>query len=223
LKADLLGFLVSKIHTYDQSKGFKSFSYFSVVAKNYLIAMNNSHYKNNLRHISLHKDHKPEDDLVQLEIDQALKYEPETPTPFVDEDFLSILKDYWFQQQINTDTPAFFDKKYNCILAEVLRVIENPSDYTIEAGRKDFNNLIRESAEVQKLDAKYPTRISKTARSTQTLKKIRKVNGLAYKHYLKHGDLKELRLTKNEAFNLYYISKKKSEWKKKKLQSGSLT
>ena len=37
--------MVMNIHKYDHSKGSKAFSYFSVVAKNYLILHNNNNYK----------------------------------------------------------------------------------------------------------------------------------------------------------------------------------
>lgn len=41
---DVVSFMVEKIHLYDNSKG-KAFSYFSIVAKNYLILSNNVNYK----------------------------------------------------------------------------------------------------------------------------------------------------------------------------------
>ena len=45
VKQEVVSFLVLNIHKYDHTKGFKAFSYFSVVAKNYLILVNNSNYK----------------------------------------------------------------------------------------------------------------------------------------------------------------------------------
>lgn len=45
VKNEVISFLVLNIHKYDASKGFKAFSYFSVVAKNYLILLNNGNYK----------------------------------------------------------------------------------------------------------------------------------------------------------------------------------
>ena len=44
-KAEVVSFLVMNIHKYDHTKGSKAFSYFSVVAKNYLILHNNNNYK----------------------------------------------------------------------------------------------------------------------------------------------------------------------------------
>jgi|TARA_Y100000310_G_C20599208_1_gene772103 hypothetical protein len=45
VKNEVISFLVLNMHKYDDSKGFKAFSYFSVVAKNYLILNNNNNYR----------------------------------------------------------------------------------------------------------------------------------------------------------------------------------
>jgi len=45
VKMETLAFLVMNMHKYDHTKGSKAFSYFSVVAKNYLILHNNANYK----------------------------------------------------------------------------------------------------------------------------------------------------------------------------------
>jgi len=45
VKAEVVSFLVMNMHKYDHTKGAKAFSYFSVVAKNYLILHNNNNYK----------------------------------------------------------------------------------------------------------------------------------------------------------------------------------
>jgi len=45
VKHEVVAFLVMNIHKYDHTKGSKAFSYFSIVAKNYLILHNNNNYK----------------------------------------------------------------------------------------------------------------------------------------------------------------------------------
>ena len=45
VKNEVVAFLVMNMHKYDHNKGAKAFSYFSVVAKNYLILNNNNNYK----------------------------------------------------------------------------------------------------------------------------------------------------------------------------------
>ena len=45
VKNEVVAFMVMNMHKYDHTKGSKAFSYFSVVAKNYLILHNNNNYK----------------------------------------------------------------------------------------------------------------------------------------------------------------------------------
>ena len=45
IKCETVAFMVMNMHKYDHTKGSKAFSYFSVVAKNYLILHNNNNYK----------------------------------------------------------------------------------------------------------------------------------------------------------------------------------
>jgi hypothetical protein len=50
---EVVVFLIMNIHKYNPSKGSKAFSYFSVVAKNYLILNNNANYKKYKSHDSI--------------------------------------------------------------------------------------------------------------------------------------------------------------------------
>jgi len=52
VKHEVVAFMVVNMHKYDHTKGSKAFSYFSVVAKNYLILHNNTNYKK----LKSHKD-----------------------------------------------------------------------------------------------------------------------------------------------------------------------
>jgi hypothetical protein len=45
IKCEVVSFMVMNMHKYDHTKGSKAFSYFYVVAKNYLILHNNNNYK----------------------------------------------------------------------------------------------------------------------------------------------------------------------------------
>jgi len=44
LKHEVIIFFLEKLHYFDPSKGFKAYSYFSIVGKNYLILYNNKNY-----------------------------------------------------------------------------------------------------------------------------------------------------------------------------------
>ncbi len=52
IKHEVVAFMVVNMHKYDHTKGSKAFSYFSIVAKNYLILHNNANYKK----LKSHKD-----------------------------------------------------------------------------------------------------------------------------------------------------------------------
>ena len=53
IKHETVAFMVMNMHKYDHTKGSKAFSYFSVVAKNYLILHNNNNYKKLKSHNSI--------------------------------------------------------------------------------------------------------------------------------------------------------------------------
>ena len=53
VKHEVVAFMVMNIHKYDHTKGSKAFSYFSVVAKNYLILHNNANYKKYKMHTGI--------------------------------------------------------------------------------------------------------------------------------------------------------------------------
>ena len=74
VKAEVVAFMVMNMHKYDHTKGSKAFSYFSVVAKNYLILHNNNNYKKLKMHKSVDvlqtmsstRDKEVEEDMIHL-------------------------------------------------------------------------------------------------------------------------------------------------------------
>lgn len=53
IKTDCVSFLYETIHKWDEDRGTKAFSYFNVVAKNWLIINSRQHRKNVIRNVSL--------------------------------------------------------------------------------------------------------------------------------------------------------------------------
>ena len=53
IKHEVVAFMVMNMHKYNHEKGSKAFSYFSVVAKNYLILHNNTNYKRKIKMIDI--------------------------------------------------------------------------------------------------------------------------------------------------------------------------
>tara|TARA_R110002074_G_scaffold4142_1_gene21004 strand:- start:169 stop:921 length:753 start_codon:yes stop_codon:yes gene_type:complete len=80
VKHEVVAFMIMNIHKYDHTKGSKAFSYFSVVAKNYLILHNNNNYKKLKSHDkvdALDRQHKSigfnESDYITL-TDEIVEY-----------------------------------------------------------------------------------------------------------------------------------------------------
>ena len=57
LKTDCMTFLFESLHKWDPSRGTKAFSYFNVVAKNWLIINTRKHIKRRNRHLSIDDPH----------------------------------------------------------------------------------------------------------------------------------------------------------------------
>ena len=80
VKHEVVAFMVMNMHKYDHTKGSKAFSYFSVVAKNYLILHNNNNYKKLKTHdgmdvLDRHRgnDTSNESDMITL-TNEIIKY-----------------------------------------------------------------------------------------------------------------------------------------------------
>jgi len=57
LKSDCVSFMFETLHKWDPSRGSKAFSYFNVVAKNWLIINTRKHLKRRNRHLSIDDPH----------------------------------------------------------------------------------------------------------------------------------------------------------------------
>ena len=89
IKHEVVAFMVMNIHKYDHTKGSKAFSYFSVVAKNYLILHNNNNYKKLKSHSGIEVLDKEKNmgidgnsDYRQLTIEIVNYFEKNLPTIF---------------------------------------------------------------------------------------------------------------------------------------------
>jgi hypothetical protein len=51
LQHEVITFLLSKIHLFDESKGTKAYSYFGTITKNYLIQYNRKNYNKKISHV----------------------------------------------------------------------------------------------------------------------------------------------------------------------------
>jgi hypothetical protein len=115
IKSQVVSFLVINLHKFTEDKG-KAFSYFSVIAKNYLILHNNNSYKEEKR--VLYFSDQPEDSFT---LEEMLIVEPETRDSKVDmREFLKILAEYW-EYNVN----KFFKKQRDRDIAfAIIKLIE---------------------------------------------------------------------------------------------------
>ena len=151
IKAQVVSFLVINLHKFTEDKG-KAFSYFSVIAKNYLILHNNNSYKEEKR--VLYFSDQTED---SFSLEEMLIVEPETKDSTVDmKEFLKLLVEYW---EFNLD--RFFKKKRDKeIAAAIVKLIER-IDNIDNFNKKALYLMVREMTSY------------KTAHITKVINKMR--------------------------------------------------
>ena len=86
IQKETVSHLVSNIHKFQAGKG-KAFSYFSIVAKNYLIFHNNNNYKRYNQHVDI--SDTPSETSVCLQTEDAHHKDIQT------QEFMKLLVDYW--------------------------------------------------------------------------------------------------------------------------------
>lgn len=129
IQNEVVSTLVQKIHMYQEDKG-RAFSYFSIVAKNYLILNNNSNYKR----------YKKTDLLSQM---------PETWNPENDfyqdqqgdefAEFKDLMLEYW-----DKNLTKVFTKKRDIQIADAILELFRRSQYIENFNKKHLYLLIRE-------------------------------------------------------------------------------
>ena len=142
IKCETVAFMVMNMHKYDHTKGSKAFSYFSVVAKNYLILHNNNNYKK-------YKTHSGLDTLNKIGKDD----------PQMDDNHSNLMKEIieYFEHNI----PKLFKKKRDINIAySILNLMENRHDIE-NFNKKAIYILIREMADV---DTSHITKVANVLR-----------------------------------------------------------
>lgn len=138
VKQEVLSFLVLNLHKYDHTKGFKAFSYFSIVAKNYLISVNNNNYKklkshNEIDSISSIKELSKKSQLLDNNISNKST-----------EDLMTEMIQY-FEQTI----PKIFKKERDILIAYSILELLKKRDEIENFNKKSLYILIREMTNVE--------------------------------------------------------------------------
>lgn len=135
IKSQVVSFLVLNLHKFSEGKG-KAFSYFSVVAKNYLILHNNNAYREGLRSSYL-SDSAGEDSFVLEEI-LTTSIEAETAKSDA-RDFINLLVQYW-----DFNLTKIFKKRKDIEIANAVVELLRRSNSIENFNKKALYLLIRE-------------------------------------------------------------------------------
>ena len=130
IKCEVVAFLVMNMHKYDHTKGSKAFSYFSVVAKNYLILHNNNNYKKYKSHFEL--------DVLDKE-----RSSEENNTTFLKEITNDVIK--YFEQNMSLIFNNKKDVQIGYALVEIFKNREDIENYN----KKFIYLLVREMTDVK--------------------------------------------------------------------------
>lgn len=166
VKHEVVAFLHEKIGKYDNTTGFKAFSYFSIIAKNYLIAENNKNYYQYKRKYSI-ETIDSERNIVNEQI----------RTEFVDEqkDFIDLFVDI-----MEKYLPLIFIKNRDLQVADSVLYLFKTRENIENYNKKALYILIRERTGVR------------TQYITNVITKVRDIYIKIYKEYNDGTNIAEL-------------------------------
>ena len=125
VKHEVVSFLLMNIHKFKEGKG-KAFSYFSIVAKNYLILHNNKNYKN-------YKLHKPVEAMERNQNDWELERQES------DEEFVKQMLQYWDNNLTNV-----FKRQKDIVVADSILELFRRRESIENFNKKALYILVRE-------------------------------------------------------------------------------
>ena len=129
VKHEVVSFLVMNIHKFKEGKG-KAFSYFSIVAKNYLILNNNNNYKK----MKSHRELDILDFKRNLSSEAQVSADKETY-----EEFTDMMLDYW-----ENNLPNIFKRHKDILVADAVLELFRRSKNMENFNKKALYVLIRE-------------------------------------------------------------------------------
>lgn len=172
LQHEVITFLLSKLHLFDQSKGAKAYSYFGTIAKRYLIVYNNKNYKKlkqslNVGDIILREESLPT-------FTPELVYDEDQQVDSLYRDNLSFYMDVYVDvctEHIFEMFPNDLDARIADAVLELFRKRDNLQLYN----KKALYLYIREIVDV------------KTSQITKVTKILNDIFQLGYRDYLDRG------------------------------------
>jgi len=136
LQHEVITFLLDKIHLFDQTKGFKAFSYFGTIAKRYLIIQNTKNYKKRV-------DKAPVD-----ELHHNLKYSYDMDYNPMEKDDLSDFTDEYVEY-CTENIYKLFPKEKDAVVADAILELFRKREVMDIFNKKALYLCIREMVDVK--------------------------------------------------------------------------
>lgn len=163
IQKETVSHLVTNIHKFQSGKG-KAFSYFSIVAKNYLIFHNNNNYKRFNQHVDI--SDTPSESSV------CLQTEDNHHKDIQNQEFMKLLVDYW-EKNVNKIFTKVKDLNIAYAVIELFRNCERIENFN----KKTLYLYIRELSNC------------KTQQITKIINKMKSYQNTVMKSYYDRGNL----------------------------------
>lgn len=161
VQRETVAHLVANIHKYDPSKG-KAFAYFSIIAKHYLIALNNSTYKRFNQHVDISEER--DENTIQLQSEDQHYKKAEL------EEFMKLMVTFW-----ENNVGKIFTKQRDLDIANAVIELFRRSDRIDAFNKKALYLYIREISSC------------KTQQITKVINKMKQYQSNISKSYLNRG------------------------------------
>ena len=163
IQKETVSHLVSNIHKFQAGKG-KAFSYFSIVAKNYLIFHNNNNYKRFNQHVDISET--PSESSVCLQTEDAHHKDVQT------QEFMKLIVNYW-----EANITKIFNKQKDLNIAYAVIELFRNCERIENFNKKTLYLYIRELSNC------------KTQQITKVINKMKSYQNLVMRNYSNRGTL----------------------------------
>lgn len=163
LQHEVITFLLSKIHLFDQSKGAKAFSYFGTIAKRYLILSNQKNYKKRV-------ETSP---VSSIEEDEKFSYRLDDTKSVVENNLSKFMDEYI--EYCTENIFELFPKDSDARVADAILEVFRKRDSLDIFNKKALYIYIREMIDV------------KTPKITEIADQLYDIFKKKYVFYLEHG------------------------------------
>jgi hypothetical protein len=163
VQKETVAHLVSNMHKFEAGKG-KAFSYFSIIAKHYLIALNNSTYKRRNQHVEISEEH--DENTVQLQTEDKHYKDAEM------HEFMNLMIKFW-----ENNVKKIFTKQRDLDIANAVIELFRSSDRIDAFNKKALYLYIREISSC------------KTQQITKVINKMKQYQNNISRSYLNQGSI----------------------------------